>query len=56
MPDPDHSAGEERYVLLGVSARDRLLVVAFAERGLRTRPISARRANRSERRFYEEEN
>ena len=55
MPDPDHSVGEERYLLLGMSTRRRLLVVAFAERPPRTRLISARRATRQERRKYEEE-
>lgn len=55
MADPDHSRDEERYVLLGMSNRRRLLVVAFAERPPRTRLISARRATRQERRRYEEE-
>jgi uncharacterized DUF497 family protein len=55
MPDPDHSVGEKRYLLLGTSYRQRLLVVAFAERPPRTRLISARRANPRERRKYEEE-
>lgn len=53
MPDPDHSESEARYVLLGMSAKQRLLVVAFAERPPRTRLISARRATRPERRGYE---
>ena len=53
MPDPDHSEGEARYVLLGMSVSQRLLVVAFAERPPRTRLISARRATRPERRGYE---
>lgn len=55
MADPDHSLDEERYVLLGMSNRRRLPVVAFAERPPRTRLISARRATRQERRRYEEE-
>ncbi len=55
MADPDHSLGEERYLVLGMSNRQRLLVVAVAERPPRTRLISARRAARSERRRYEEE-
>jgi uncharacterized DUF497 family protein len=55
MADPDHSLDEERYLLLGMSNRRRLLVVAFAERPPRTRLISARRATRQERRRYEEE-
>ncbi len=53
MPDPDHSEGEERYLLLGMSTRQRLLVVAFSERLPQTRLISARRATRRERRRYE---
>jgi uncharacterized DUF497 family protein len=54
MPDPDHSLTEERFVLLGLSHRLRLLVVAYAERGTRTGLISAREATRKERRQYEE--
>ena len=55
LPDPDHSVEEERYLVLGVSTRDRLLVVAFVERPPRTRIISARLATRRERHDYEEE-
>jgi uncharacterized DUF497 family protein len=55
MADPDHSYDEERFVLLGMSNRRKLLVVAFAERPPRTRLISARRATRHERRHYEED-
>jgi hypothetical protein len=53
MPDPDHSEDEERYLLLGMSTQQRLLVVAFTERPPRTRLISGRRATRRERRQYE---
>jgi uncharacterized DUF497 family protein len=53
MSDPSHSMGEERYLLLGTSTHQRLLVVAFAERLPWTRLISARRATRRERRGYE---
>ena len=53
MADPDHSEGEARYLLLGMSTRQRLLVVAFAERPPMTRLISTRRATRPERRRYE---
>jgi uncharacterized DUF497 family protein len=52
--DPDHSAEEQRYLLLGMSSRHRVLVVAHAERLPRTRLISARRATTKERRTYEE--
>ena len=55
MPDPDHSADEERYIVLGLSAHRKLLVVAFAERPPNTRLISARSATRAERKRYEEE-
>ena len=54
MPDPDHSLREERFIILGLSHRIRLLVVAYAERGTRTRLISARQASKRERRQYEE--
>lgn len=55
MADPDHSLDEERFLLLGMSNRRKLLVVAFAEHPPRTRLISARPATRHERRRYEEE-
>lgn len=55
LPDPSHSVGEQRYLVLGMSVRGRLLVVSFAERPPRTRLISARRATPRERRNYEEE-
>ena len=54
MPDPDHSVGEERHLVLGISAAGRLLVVSHAERPLRTRLISARPATRNERQQYEQ--
>lgn len=53
-PDPSHSQREQRYLVLGVSDTQRLLVVAFADRERRTRIISARLATRRERRRYEE--
>ncbi len=55
IPDPDHSAGEERFVLIGQSERRRLVVVAHVERGELIRIISARPATRRERNSYEEE-
>lgn len=51
--DPDHSQDEERSICVGRSYVDRLLVVAYAERGDRTRIISAREAQPRERRAYE---
>lgn len=54
FPDPDHSIGEDRYVIIGMPGLGRLLVVSHTDRGNRTPIISARRATRQERRFYEE--
>ena len=53
--DPDHSDDEERYIIVGHSERNRLLVVSYTERGRRTRLISAREATRQEQDAYEEE-
>lgn len=52
--DPDHSIGEERFVVIGRSYRQRLLVAVYTERGNRIRIISARRATKHEERSYEE--
>ena len=52
IPDPDHSEGEERFVIVGFSSRRRFLVVSHAERGENVRIISARRADAGERRKY----
>ena len=54
LPDPDHSHEEERFLVLGMSSRRRMLVVSHAERPPRTRLISARLATRQERRQYED--
>jgi uncharacterized protein len=52
--DPDHSVGDDRYITFGVSERGRLLVVAHTEEGETIRIISARIANKGERKIYEE--
>jgi uncharacterized protein len=53
IPDPEHSVGEARFVLLGVSAASRLVVVIHCERGQNViRIISARKADRTERATY----
>ena len=54
IPDPDHSEDEERWVTMGLSNRQRLLVVVYTEEGDTIRIISARMADRLERRKYEE--
>jgi uncharacterized DUF497 family protein len=56
FPDPDHSVGESRYVIIGISRFEQLLVVAHTDRGKKIRVISARKATRQERKFYEEGN
>ena len=53
IPDPDHSASEVRFLDLGLSHRNRLLVISYTERGKIIRIISARRASRSEQKYYE---
>ncbi len=54
MTDPDHSEDEERFLLLGLSARLQLLVVChtYREEDEVIRLISARKAGRSERTQY----
>ncbi|MEP6742861.1 MAG: BrnT family toxin [bacterium] len=52
--DPAHSAGERRLITFGVSARRRLLVISYTERGDSIRIISARAATKHEREIYEE--
>jgi uncharacterized DUF497 family protein len=56
IDDPEHSAEENRFILLGMSAVMRLLVVVHCYRvDYRViRLISARKAERLERRQYEE--
>lgn len=54
MADPDHSEDEHRFILLGLSANLRLLVVChtYREKDEVIRLISARKADRSERAQY----
>ena len=55
FPDTDHSSGlESRFLTIGMSSRERILVVAHTDHDDTVRIISARRATRHERRFYEE--
>ena len=52
--DPDHSLGEERWLMFGVSRMARVLAVVFTHRRGKYRIISARLATRHERKTYEE--
>lgn len=51
--DPDHSTTEQRFITIGFSSKNHLLVVAHAERGNITRIISARLATAHERKRHE---
>lgn len=54
MPDPDHSADEDRFILLGRSSQMRVLVVCHCcrESELAIRIISARKATKREQKSY----
>jgi uncharacterized protein len=54
IDDPDHSASEDRFVLLGLCASLRLLLVCHCYRAedAVVRIISARKADRQEHRAY----
>ena len=54
--DPEHSEEEDRFILIGVSATARPLVVVhcYRESDSVIRIISARKATKKEVRFYEE--
>ena len=54
VDDPDHSDAEDRFVLLGLSSRWRVLVVVHCYRAddAVIRLISARKADRQERARY----
>ena len=56
LADPEHSDAEDRFLLLGLSAGLRMLVVVHCYRAGDTviRLVSARRADPSERRQYDE--
>lgn len=55
IPDPEHSRMEERFVTMGIAFTGKLLVVVHTDRGDNIRIISARRANRRERKSYEKD-
>lgn len=52
MPDP-FSVAEERFLLIGRSASDRIITVSFTYRGEGIRIISARSATNAEQQKYE---
>jgi len=52
--DEDHSIEEQREIIIGHSAKERLLIVCFTAQGESIRIFSARKATRKERKDYEE--
>jgi uncharacterized protein len=54
IPDPAHSEGEIRHLLIGATTARRVVVVAHTERGDNIRIINARPATRKEVRDYEQ--
>lgn len=56
IDDPEHSTAEDRFVLLGLSVRFRVLLVvhSYREQDAVIRIISARRATKQERSRYDQ--
>jgi uncharacterized DUF497 family protein len=52
--DPDHSESEDRFLMLGLSQKIRILVVSYTLRkdGAEIRIISARKATKKEQKAY----
>ena len=54
--DPEHSAEEDRFLILGISQKEKLCIVSHCYRceGETIRIISARKATKKEAKVYEE--
>lgn len=55
--DPDHSDYEERFLIIGMSSAKGICIVSHCYRGAdeTVRIISARKATKTEREFYDEQ-
>ena len=53
ISDPAHSIGEDRFITIGTSVNNDLIVAVHADRNDIIRIISARKATRNERKQYE---
>ena len=53
FPDHEHSIQEERYLIIGLSSKNRILVISHIYRDESIRIISARQATKREQKFYE---
>lgn len=54
MNDPDHYFDERRYITIGATEKNRLLIVAHTFDNDKIRIITARKPTRRERKQYEE--
>ena len=54
MSDPDHSFDELRFITIGMSEQNRLLIIAHTFLDDKIRIITARKPTRRERKNYEE--
>ena len=54
ISDVKHSQTEDRFIAIGSSNRDEILFVVFMMRTKKIRILSARKASKKERRFYEQ--
>ncbi len=56
IPDPEHSESENRFIILGISIKLKLLIVVhtYRENNEVIRIISARKATKSESKYYSE--
>ncbi len=53
--DPEHSIGEQRFITIGTSEKQRIMFLAHADRGVdHVRIISARSATSTEAHAYQE--
>ena len=52
--DEEHSSDEDRFLMLGISGKSRMLMICHCQRelGEAIRVISARKATRNESKFY----
>ena len=55
FPDLEHSIQEERYLIIGLSSKNKILVISHVYRNESIRIISARQATKREQKFYESE-
>jgi hypothetical protein len=53
ISDPLHSDDEKRFIIIGMSYKDRLLTVVHTDCDDKIRIISARKATKKERSYYE---